>query len=73
MIACLTLRGLDSALLLALPGYSPVSIALFDSPSGALSCLRAHSRDPSLSLGPSISCCTHPPTIKQVKNPSATG
>lgn len=33
MVPRLTLRGLDSALLLARPGYSPPSIALFDSPS----------------------------------------
>lgn len=33
MIPHLTLRGMDAALLLAQPGYSPPSIALFDSPS----------------------------------------
>lgn len=49
MIPHLMLRGLDSALLLAQPGYSPASIALFDSPSGLLSCLRACSRVPPLS------------------------
>lgn len=32
MIPRLTLRGLDSALLPARPGYSPPSIAQFDSP-----------------------------------------
>lgn len=46
MIPCLTLRGLDSALPLAEPNYSPVSIALFDSSSGVLSCLRVCSRVP---------------------------
>lgn len=56
MIPRLTLRGLDSALLLARPGYSPDSIALFDSLSGVLSCLRARSRVPPLSgtLNPAL-------------------
>ncbi|CAB1459013.1 unnamed protein product [Pleuronectes platessa] len=45
MIARLTLRGLDSALLPAKPGYSPASIALFDSRV----CLRARSGVPPLS------------------------
>lgn len=46
MIPCLTLRGLDSALPLAGPDYSPVSIALFDSSSGVLICLRVCKRVP---------------------------
>lgn len=56
MIPRLTLRGLDSVLLLARPGYSPSSIALFDSPSGVLSCLRARNRVPPLSgtLNPAL-------------------
>lgn len=60
MIPCLTLRGLDSALPLAEPNYSPVSIALFDSSRGVLSCLRVCSRVPHVcgTLHPPH----HPPT-----------
>lgn len=74
MIPRLTLRGLDSALLLARPGYSPASIALFDSPSGVLSCLRSRSRVPPLSgtLNPALPAPPHPPPSGQQK-PSTTG
>lgn len=59
-------------------GYSPVSIALFDSPSGALSCLGAHSRDPSLSLflfgtlNPALPAALTP-HHQASENPSSTG
>ena len=63
MVARLTLRGLDSALLLALPGYSPASIALFDSPSGVLSRLRALQQSPSSRWDPE-SCPPSTTTIR---------
>ncbi len=74
MIRRLTLRGLDSALLLARPGYSPASIALFDSLSRVLSCLRARGRVPPLSgtLNHGLSAPLTPHHQGQQK-PSATG
>ncbi|KAK9533132.1 hypothetical protein VZT92_008286 [Zoarces viviparus] len=71
MMPRLTLRGLDSALLLARPGYSPASIALFDSPSRAPSCLGGSAAESLFSLGSSI--LNSPPTIRPAKKPSATG
>eukprot|EP00064_Thunnus_orientalis_P002975 superscaffoldBa00000233_g2983 len=67
------LRGLDSALLLAEPGYSPASIALFDSPSGVLSRLRARGVPP-LYWDPQSCppCSPAPPTIRPAKNSSTT-
>lgn len=73
MVARLTLRGLDSALLLALPGYSPASIALFDSPSGVLSRLRALQQSPSSRWDPESCPPLHHHHQGQRKNPSATG
>lgn len=69
MVARLTLRGLDSALLLALPGYSPASIALFDSPSGALSRLRALQQSPSSRWDPESwpPCSPRPPPTTTIR------